>query len=597
MVEYRVVRTWDRLARWQVIMAMRRNPHGSRCSRPAAIRPSLGTTHQVVVCVLLATILSTGCSHRRPPAPPTPADEDPRVAFATAYRNVRPEVKYVGDEACAECHREEAASYRHHPMGRSLALTTSVAAHERLAKAAGNPFERLGVQFAVERRGDHLFNKATRRDSLGHALVELDTEVQFVLGSGTNGKSYLINRDGYLFQSPISWYSQKQIWDLSPGFGVLYPGQRAITTECLFCHSNRALPVEHSLNHYRQPIFQGYTVGCERCHGPGELHVQARVNGEVAGDIDYTIVNPRHLETHLRDAVCEQCHLQGEDRVRRRGQGPFDYRPGLPLHLFRSIFVRQGGLNDIHKAVGQVEQMYESRCYQASKGELGCISCHDPHSLPAADKSVAYYRDRCLQCHQEEGVRGQRLGVGEHPAGGGMKACSLALPMRKKTQKDDSCIACHMPRSGSSDIVHTAVTDHRILRKPEQGGEAWRAPPGAGLAPLVHFHRALVDADDKNVSRDLGIALIGLARARATARGQLGKLALPILENAVETWPDDVTAREALAYALWSQGHTKDAFAAYEAVLQLAPERELSLLDGATMSEQLDLGGGASGPC
>ena len=174
-----------------------------------------------------------------------------------------------------------------------------------------------------------------------------------------------------------------------------------------------------------------------------------------------------------------------------------------------------------------------------------------------------------------------------------MKACSLALPMRKKTQKDDSCIACHMPRSGSSDIVHTAVTDHRILRKPEQGGEAWRAPPGAGLAPLVHFHRALVDADDKNVSRDLGIALIGLARAHVTARGQLGQLALPILENAVETWPDDVAAREALAYALWSQGHTKDAFAAYEAVLQLAPERELSLLDGATISEQLDLEGRA----
>src|SRR5690348_7016201 len=53
---------------------------------------------------------------------PTPAPEtDPRVTFATPYRNVRPDVRYVGDEACARCHRKLAESYHQHPMGRSLA--------------------------------------------------------------------------------------------------------------------------------------------------------------------------------------------------------------------------------------------------------------------------------------------------------------------------------------------------------------------------------------------------------------------------------------------------------------------------------------------
>ena len=26
--------------------------------------------------------------------------------------------------------------------------------------------------------------------------------------------------------------------------------------------------------------------------------------------------------------------------------------------------------------------MHESRCFRASRGKMGCISCHDPHELP-----------------------------------------------------------------------------------------------------------------------------------------------------------------------------------------------------------------------
>src|SRR5437762_1561401 len=47
--------------------------------------------------------------------------DDPRLTFQTPYRNVRPEVKYVGDTACAGCHPSQAKTYRQHPMGRSLA--------------------------------------------------------------------------------------------------------------------------------------------------------------------------------------------------------------------------------------------------------------------------------------------------------------------------------------------------------------------------------------------------------------------------------------------------------------------------------------------
>jgi tetratricopeptide (TPR) repeat protein len=159
---------------------------------------------------------------------------------------------------------------------------------------------------------------------------------------------------------------------------------------------------------------------------------------------------------------------------------------------------------------------------------------------------------------------------------------------QRESQQHDSCIACHMPRSGSSDIVHTAVTDHRILGKPETDGVS-RQPPrlAPGEAPIVNFHQRYLAADDKDSARDLGIALVRMGRAHPDDRGELCRLALPLLEAAVATWPEDVTGHENLAYALWSQGRTKEAFEAYQAVLRKVPQREQSLLDAATISEQL----------
>jgi len=52
----------------------------------------------------------------------TPVPPDPRLTYPTPFLNVRPEVKYMGDEACARCHRDLAESYHQHPMGQSLAI-------------------------------------------------------------------------------------------------------------------------------------------------------------------------------------------------------------------------------------------------------------------------------------------------------------------------------------------------------------------------------------------------------------------------------------------------------------------------------------------
>jgi tetratricopeptide (TPR) repeat protein len=520
----------------------------------------------IVSGLLVAGGLFSYTFARRHATPVAATETDPRLSYATPFRNVRPEVKYVGDAACAECHIEQAEAYRRHPMGRSFAPIAQAAANDRYDQAAGNPFEANGYRFEVEHRGRQVFHREIHTEA-GRQPTTLEAEVHYVVGSGEHGKSYLVNRDGLLFQSPISWLTAQRTWAISPGFAENRHFERPVAVKCLFCHCNDANAVESAINRYREPVFQSFAIGCERCHGPGELHVVARQSGAPVATVDDTIVNPMHLEPAAREAVCQQCHLQGEQRVLRRGRHPFDYRPGLPLHLFWSVFVPTPGLGGSHKAVGQVEEMYASRCFQASQGKMGCISCHDPHVLPAENKKVAHYRERCLRCHSEE-------------------SCRLALEVRRNQNADDNCVACHMPRRATADIAHTALTDHRIRRRP---AETTSRPsrPWTGELPMVSFHRDLIDANDPDLSRDLGVALIDVLAENQLVIPPVGRMALPLLKKAVQRWPDDLAAREALGGALALLGRTSEGLEACEQILAQCPDRERTLLNAALFAEDL----------
>jgi tetratricopeptide (TPR) repeat protein len=496
------------------------------------------------------------------------AQSEVSPAFTSPYQNVLPGVTYVGDEACAQCHPSQAASYRQHPMSRSLGVLARSEPLERYDPSAHNPFESLGFQFLVERRPEAMLHKAIRRDLAGRVVTEIDAEVAFVIGSGIRGRSYLLNRDGYLFQSPLSWYTQKSAWDLSPGFELSYPPERPVVVSCLFCHSNQAEAVEDTRNRYRAPIFHGYGIGCERCHGPGALHVDSRRQDPRRAEMpDWTIVNPGRLAPQLREAVCQQCHLQGEKRFVRQGRQTFDYRPGLPLHQYWAIFVLAPEFLDNQKAVGQVEQMVASRCFQASAGNMGCISCHDPHHVPSAEHRLRYYRD----CHQQN-------------------RCALPLDVRRQQNQDDSCIACHMPRFKSSDIAHTALTDHRILRKQENAERGPRKPRRlrSGDIPIVNFFENELDPQDPAVSRDLGMALIYLTGQPIPGRQAVGARALALLEKALQSSPDDAAAWEAKGCALALQGRKTEAMATFETALARAPQSESTLELAGELAEKMD---------
>lgn len=474
------------------------------------------------------------------------------LATGSPHANTRLSVNYVGDAACMGCHAKIAETYGQHPMGRSLSPIAGAASLGADPGTEQAQFDVHGLSYSVKRQGNLVIHQETRRDPSGSVIAKVEADVAYQIGSGRQAFSYLIERDGFLFESPITWYAKDKRWGLSPGYETRKSRfERPILSECLFCHANRVERVSDAVNRYRTPIFQGYAIGCERCHGPGELHVR---RPEVVDGQDLTIVNPANLEPAVRDAVCEQCHLIGPTRISRLGTNSEDFRPGLPFPRFWSVFVPASNENE-NRFASHAEQMHASRCFRASNGRLGCISCHDPHVLPSPAEKEAFFRNRCLECHD-------------------VRPCSLAAAVRVKRKGSDDCIGCHMPRSDSSNNMHVATTNHRVprrqLKSPENSVVAESTRDGR--SDLVHFHRDLMsDTELAMTERDRGIAL-----CRAGGNGA-ASVALPLLKAAVAAQPADLRALESMGETLGRLGRPAEGFAAYIKAVSLAPNRQTAL--------------------
>ncbi|HKA06675.1 MAG TPA: multiheme c-type cytochrome, partial [Gemmataceae bacterium] len=235
-------------------------------------------------CLVVAALAGTGVvawyvfvrdepmGQRAQPAPleNQPTSPDPRLAFATPFRNVRPDVQYVGDVTCTDCHVEIDKTYHAHPMGRSAEFVSKATRIERFDTAAHNPSTVGPYELLVERTGDAVLHRMRAKDGTGMALPDYVTRADLAIGSGTRGRSYLSLQQGAVWQTPISWYGYESRWDQSPGFDLGNGGRRGIVPDCLFCHVNRVDPVPESVNRYRDPFPIGQpAIGCERCHGPG----------------------------------------------------------------------------------------------------------------------------------------------------------------------------------------------------------------------------------------------------------------------------------------------------------------------------------------
>ncbi|MEJ7605121.1 MAG: multiheme c-type cytochrome [Bryobacteraceae bacterium] len=218
------------------------------------------------------------------------------------------------DTRCSACHAKVVISYEKTGMGRSISRPSKeVVPYQKFDHPVS------GTKLSSAWSSGALLHKLMRN---GQQSVY---KTSWAVGSGNQCKSFLIEIGVALFQSPISWYSSRRSWDLSPGFESDSRPDffRPVTADCMFCHAGMVRPRKGTLNRYLDPPFFPASIGCDRCHGDPAAHLLAPRKAN--------IVNPSRLEPQRRDAVCEQCHLSGEARIPNPGKIFSDFRPGMVM--------------------------------------------------------------------------------------------------------------------------------------------------------------------------------------------------------------------------------------------------------------------------
>ncbi|WP_321342678.1 tetratricopeptide repeat protein [Breoghania sp.] len=440
---------------------------------------------------------------------------------------------YVPDATCALCHAEKAESFSHVAMSRSFYRPLARPVIEDFSKGFYHaPSDR---HYEMElKNGAYLFRRYKLAPD-GSRILVFERKVDWILGSGNHARIYIYRTgDGGLYQLPLAWYTQDGgHWGMAPGFEfALHLGVgRQVRRNCMFCHNAYPEVAKGSDAHGMPEVFpkdlpQG--IGCQRCHGPGAAHAGKAMAGGNEQDVRGAIVNPANLPKDRLYSICYGCHMQptvAVTGIRKFGRDAYSFRPGELLDDFRiQLDMTDPGRPrperfEINHHPYRLEQ---SACFIESKGELGCLTCHDPHVKRTAEERPAHYRAACLTCHatDEEGLPLPTTAI------------SGTASTHPDIEADADCITCHMPERRTQDVIEVTMTDHRITRDPG---------PGDLTAPL-----------EKRVNEVAGIEML---RAHAGLSDQEALMA---------------RAMGVLQYTVGKAGYAADALAS---VLDAAPMR------------------------
>lgn len=396
-----------------------------------------------------------------------------KQANSPVYKNHADGVQYVGINTCKTCHSTIYESYIETGMGKSFGMATRDKSAGTFSEHSIIYDKELDFYYRPYFEKDIMYIEEYRlegKDTV-HKRIE---KVDYIVGSGQHTNSHMYQSNGYFYQMPMTFYAQKQKWDLPPGFEAGHNSRfsRTIELECMSCHNAYPNFVPGSKNKFAS-VLQG--IDCERCHGPGELHVKEKQNGTIidtANEIDYSIVNPKKLPYDLQVDVCQRCHLQG-NAVLKEGKSFFDFKPGTKLSDYMDVFLPRYKGEKTFIMASHADRLKQSKCFIESNlkkintnkkkytnsvfdntqhSSFTCISCHNPH-VSVKVTGDAQFNNTCKSCH----------GNKEYAS---LKVCTETINARKIN--NDNCWKCHMPSSGTEDIPHVTVHDHKIQIPIEQ---------------------------------------------------------------------------------------------------------------------------------
>ena len=271
--------------------------------------------------------------------------------------------------------------------------------------------------------------------------------IAFVYGSKWKQRYFTKVGDDY-FPLPAQWDVANQTWsryfvrDGTDWWVPHYPAdnmQRPTGPLCDGCHS-----VNYNI---QTKTVTEWNVGCEKCHGPGSLHVArpSRAN----------IVNPARLGSRGSD-VCIQCHSQGQPLANPIQGKYYDWPVGFDVTKNLSDFwqleehkLGETTFTHFPDGTGHKNRMQGNDFVQSVMYTRGvtCFTCHDVHGTANNADLIRPANELCLQCHSPKSPNGPHTGTLEqhttHPAGAA----------------GNECVGCHMPRI-EPEIANVNVRSH-----------------------------------------------------------------------------------------------------------------------------------------
>ncbi len=266
---------------------------------------------------------------------------------------------------CESCHPAENAAHARTRMASAMVPVLQSAFAQNVGglvlRESGN-----GYQFLYKKTESGVGVVAFRN---GDSAV---AGIRWVLGSGAQGQTPIVESGQTFFESRVSFFPQLQQYGITVGQSAAAsstaeaalgrPKTPAELSQCLGCHS----VVLDSAFTRVQPGVQ-----CEQCHPGANAH--AAGHGKV--------LNPGKLSALQQVQLCGNCHRNtppvAEDRLENvRFQ---------PLRLMKS------------------------RCFES--GKLACTTCHPAHQ-DAQRQAAAAYNGKCAKCHAGSALHGDARDTG-----------------------------------------------------------------------------------------------------------------------------------------------------------------------------------------
>lgn len=362
-----------------------------------------------IIVPTAALVLAVGCQTKTVPVQPQQSAEAALPG-------------YVGNSACAECHKNECEHQRETSHARSLRH----ADRRSLGSLAPPTGPIPDSDYTIHAQGNEL--KMARNDQ-----PEVSATLQYAFGSGKSVVTYVgeigVDRLTELRMSFVPNETNKgKRWITTPSqastadlnIGHVY--ELGMAKKCVLCHADRltansVAPAEDSLG-----------IGCESCHGPGAAHIAA---ARVPHAPDLKIEKIGNWGAARINTLCGRCHRSQDD-------------------------VELVGHDATNTTRFQAYGLALSPCFKMSGDRLSCITCHDSHTDVYADKR--HYEKVCLSCHSP--ALGRTETAGSRTAAPRFVVSATPCPVNAH----DGCVGCHMPKRpimpGTN--LPISISDHLI---------------------------------------------------------------------------------------------------------------------------------------